>query len=57
MDNYSNIYDILGNYHEWTTEYSTCTYDDNIMPCIWREAFIFTMYILQAYVALVIMGM
>ena len=44
-DNYSNIHDLLGNCVEWSTEYSTCTYNGNIMPCVWRGGF----YIYNVY--------
>ena len=35
-DCYSNIYDILGNCAEWTTEYSSGTYDGIAGPCVDR---------------------
>lgn len=31
-DKYSNIYDMLGNCHEWTTEYCS----DSLNPCVGR---------------------
>ena len=37
-DKYSNIYDLLGNRREWTTEYSThiVSNDRNNYPCVYR---------------------
>ena len=37
-DKYSNIYDLLGNRNEWTTEYSThiVSNDRNNYPCVYR---------------------
>ena len=35
-DKYSNIFDILGNCQEWTTEYSSCTNLSGIFPCVSR---------------------
>ena len=35
-DCYSNIYDILGNCQEWTTEYSSYTFDVLVNPCVLR---------------------
>ena len=36
IDNYSNIYDLLGNCMEWTAEYSTNTKDGITYPCVSR---------------------
>ena len=35
-DKYSNIFDMIGNCQEWTTEYSNYTYDASSYPCIGR---------------------
>ena len=35
-DCYSNIYDLLGNLYEWTTEYSARVYVTGSMPCVYR---------------------
>ncbi len=35
-DCYSNIYDLLGNCLEWTTEYSSHTYGSDACPCVSR---------------------
>ena len=37
-DCYSNIYDLLGNYAEWTTEYSSITNGNSSGPCVHRGA-------------------
>ena len=33
-DKYSNVFDLLGNLSEWTTEYSSLTLFDNSCPCV-----------------------
>ncbi len=35
-DCYSNIYDLVGNCKEWTTEYSSETYGSSNYPCVYR---------------------
>ena len=35
-DKYSNVFDMLGNCDEWTTEYSSYTSDGNSCPCVAR---------------------
>ena len=35
-DCYSNVYDLLGNCYEWTTEYSSHTYSSYSYPCVIR---------------------
>ena len=35
-DCYSNVYDLLGNCYEWTTEYSSHTYSSYSYPCVGR---------------------
>ena len=35
-DKYCNIWDMSGNAYEWTTEYSTHSYDSNFSPCVIR---------------------
>ncbi len=39
VDCYSNIYDLLGNCIEWTTEYSSYTNGSNSGPCVGRGGF------------------
>ena len=38
-DKYSNIFDILGNYREWTSEYSSDNYLGNDTPCVNRGGY------------------
>ncbi len=38
-DKYSNIFDILGNCQEWTTEYSSCTDLLGIIPYVYRGGY------------------
>ncbi len=38
-DCYSNIYDILGNCTEWTTEYSSLTSGSVVYPCVLRSGY------------------
>ena len=39
VDCYSNIYDILGNCEEWTTEYSSFTVGSPAYPCVFRGGY------------------
>ena len=39
FDKYSNIFDILGNCQEWTTEYSSCTDLLGIIPYVYRGGY------------------
>ena len=43
-DSYSNIFDILGNCWEWTTEYSSYTDDAGIRPCVSRGSSCYVSY-------------
>ena len=38
-DCYSNVYDLLGNCSEWTTEYSSYTFSGDSYPCVHRGGF------------------
>ena len=38
-DCYSNVYDLLGNCYEWTTEYSSYTLSSNSSPCVSRGGY------------------
>ena len=38
-DKYCNIWDMSGNAYEWTTEYSTDSYDSNFCPCVLRGGY------------------
>ena len=38
-DKYCNIWDMSGNTYEWTTEYSTASYDSIFYPCVSRGGF------------------
>jgi competence protein ComGC len=41
-DKYCNIFDMSGNADEWTTEYSTNSYNSNFYPCVYRGGFYYT---------------
>ena len=41
-DKYCNICDMSGNAREWTTEYSTYSYNSNFYPCVFRGGYYFT---------------
>ena len=41
-DKYCNIWDMSGNAYEWTTEYSTYSYDSSFYPCIGRGGYYHT---------------
>ena len=52
-DKYCNIWDMSGNAYEWTTEYSTYSFDSYFNPCVFRggfystadgEAYVYTSY-------------
>ena len=52
-DKYCNIWDMSGNAYEWTTEYSTYSFDRYFNPCVFRggfystadgEAYVYTSY-------------
>jgi len=38
-DKYCNIWDMSGNAYEWTTEYSTYSYDSNFYACVYRGGY------------------
>ena len=38
-DKYCNIWDMSGNAMEWTTEYSTASYDSHLGPCVIRGGY------------------
>ena len=38
-DKYCNIFDMSGNAYEWTTEYSTYSYNSYFYPCVTRGGY------------------
>ena len=43
-DKYCNIWDMSGNAYEWTTEYSTYSFNSNVYPCVSRGGYYSTDY-------------
>ena len=41
-DKYCNIWDMSGNAYEWTTEYSTYSFNSNVYPCVSRGGYYVT---------------
>ena len=41
-DKYCNIWDMSGNACEWTTEYSTYSYNSDFYPCVTRGGYYYT---------------
>ena len=41
-DKYCNIFDMSGNADEWTTEYSTYSFDSDFNPCVYRGGYYYT---------------